>query len=96
MITETPMDLSELLAVVAGAQVELGPDARSLIQAGRAIVDSALTGEEPVYGLNTGVGHMRDQRVGREELGRFQEWLRRHTRAGWVNRFPAHRFARRW
>ncbi len=75
MITETPMDLSELLAVVAGAQVELGPDARSLIQAGRAIVDSALTGEEPVYGLNTGVGHMKDQRVGREELGRFQEWL---------------------
>jgi histidine ammonia-lyase len=75
MISDAPMPLEELLAVVDGARVELTPAARARIEASRAVVEKALAGTEPVYGLNTGVGHMKDVRVPDEELRRNQELL---------------------
>jgi len=74
-ITETPLSIEELLAVADGADVELDDDARATIAASRGVVDRMLEGEEPVYGLNTGVGHMKDVRLPIEELRSAQETL---------------------
>ena len=59
-ITDAPLSIEELLAVAAGARIELGDDARATIAASRAVIDRMLEGDRPVYGLNTGVGHMKD------------------------------------
>jgi histidine ammonia-lyase len=74
-ITRAPLSIEELLAVADGAHVELGDAARATIAASRAVVDRMLEGDEPVYGLNTGVGHMKDVRLPVEELRSAQEML---------------------
>jgi histidine ammonia-lyase len=74
-ITDAPMSVEELLAVAEGAPVELAPSARATIQASRAVVDKALAGGDPVYGLTTQVGHGRDERVSEEQLRGQQEML---------------------
>ncbi|MCA1706597.1 MAG: aromatic amino acid ammonia-lyase, partial [Actinobacteria bacterium] len=74
-IGESPLGIEELLEVVRGVQVELDPYVRSQILASRAVVDDALSGVEPVYGLNTGVGHQKDVRLSEEELRTQQEML---------------------
>jgi histidine ammonia-lyase len=74
-ITAAPLTIEELLAVADGAEVELGDDARAAITASRAVVDRMVEGDEPVYGLNTGVGHMKDVRLPAEELRAAQEML---------------------
>jgi histidine ammonia-lyase len=74
-ITDAPLAVEELLEVAAGATVELGDDARASIGASRAVVDRMLEGNEPVYGLNTGVGHMKDVRLPIDELRSTQEML---------------------
>ncbi len=47
-------------------------DARRRIEVAREIVDRHVTGPELIYGLNTGLGHMRDQRVPLESLREYQ------------------------
>jgi histidine ammonia-lyase len=74
-ISQAPLSIEELLEVAHGAPVELGPDARALIGASRAVVDAALASGRPVYGLNTGVGHMKDVRLPEEEVRRLQQML---------------------
>ena len=74
-ISDRPMTLEELLDVASGSRVELDETARSTISASRAVVDRMLEGDEPVYGLNTGVGHMKDERVPPDELRRTQVML---------------------
>ena len=68
-----PTSLDDLVRIAHGSRVELAPDARARIEASRAIVDAAVAGPDLVYGLNTGLGHMRDQRVDVETLGAYQE-----------------------
>jgi histidine ammonia-lyase len=75
MIGEDPMTIEELVSVARGAPVRLTPEARSLIRASRSVVEDVLATGEPVYGLNTGVGHMKDVRLPDEELRRSQELL---------------------
>jgi histidine ammonia-lyase len=74
-ITSAPLGLEDLLAIADGAQVSLGEDARAAIVASRAVIDRMLDGDEPVYGLNTGVGHMKDSVLPAEELRSGQEML---------------------
>jgi histidine ammonia-lyase len=74
-ITPAPLALEELLEVANGARIEVDDDARATIAASRAVVDRMLAGEEPVYGLNTGVGHLKDTRLPAEELRSFQEMV---------------------
>ncbi len=74
-ITAAPFTIEELLGVARGARLEIGDDARATIEASRAVIDRMLVGDEPVYGLNTGVGHMKDTRLPAEELRRTQEML---------------------
>ena len=74
-ITAAPLALEELLAIADGARVELGEDVRATIAASRAVIDRMLEGDEPVYGLNTGVGHMKDSVLPAEELRSGQVML---------------------
>ena len=67
-ITSAPLELEDLLAIADGAPVSLADDARATIVASRAVIDRMLEGSAPVYGLNTGVGHMKDSVLPPEEL----------------------------
>jgi histidine ammonia-lyase len=75
IISTAPMSIEDLLAVVDGARVELGADARERIVASRAVVDRVLSSGEAIYGLNTQVGHGKDTRLSEEEIRGQQRWL---------------------
>jgi histidine ammonia-lyase len=74
-ITEAPLAIEDLLAVVGGARVELDAGTRARIAAGRAVVDRVLAGGEAVYGLTTQVGHGKDTRLTEEEIQAEQSFL---------------------
>ena len=74
-ITEAPLAIEDLLAVVDGARVELDDGTRARIAAGRAVVDRALADGEAVYGLTTQVGHGKDTRLTEEEIRGEQRFL---------------------
>ncbi|MEP7036058.1 MAG: aromatic amino acid ammonia-lyase [Actinomycetota bacterium] len=74
-VSEHPMTAGELLAVVGGAQVMIGEAARLRIAASRAQVDRALESGDPIYGLNTQVGHGKDTRIPPEVLEAQQRFL---------------------
>jgi histidine ammonia-lyase len=74
-ITDKPLSLDDLLAIVEGAQVELAKDARSVIADSRAVVDSALASKTAVYGLTTQVGHGKDTRLTEQEIQGEQMFL---------------------
>lgn len=74
-ITDQPMTLEELRAAVDGASVTLAPAARDRIVRAYDVVQDALRTEEPVYGLNTDVGHGKDTLVPPGERQRRQEAL---------------------
>ncbi|MDX6628764.1 MAG: histidine ammonia-lyase [Gaiellales bacterium] len=57
------------------ATVELSPEVEATIVASRAVVDRAVAGERLIYGLNTGLGHMRDHRVPLDVLQRYQRQM---------------------
>jgi histidine ammonia-lyase len=68
VIDTTPVPLDALLAVARGAPVELSAAARERIADGRRVVDGVLASGRAVYGLTTGVGHLRDVRIPDDEL----------------------------
>jgi histidine ammonia-lyase len=70
-----PLGVAEIVAVARGARVELTAAAEARVAAGRSVVEEYLAGPEPVYGLNTGLGHARDERLPAEELLRYQELM---------------------
>ena len=74
-ITGAPLSIPELLAVVDGTTLELSEEARVKIEASHAVIEAALAGREPVYGLTTQVGHGKDELLTEEQLGRQQRWL---------------------
>ena len=74
-ITEAPLAVEDLLAVVDGARVELDDAIRARIAAGRAVVDRALAAGEAVYGLTTQVGHARNTRLTEDEIHGEQRFL---------------------
>src|SRR5438128_11776061 len=57
---------------VEGAPVDVSQDVYDRVTAGRAVVERALKRERLVYGLNTHLGHLRDQRVSDDVLMRYQ------------------------
>ncbi len=57
------------------ARVELAPEVVATILASRAVVDAAVNGDRLIYGLNTGLGHMRDHRVPLDVLQRYQRQM---------------------
>src|SRR5436190_9576972 len=67
-ITEAPLAIEDLLAVVGGARVELDDGTRARIAASRAMVGRAVADGEAVYGLTTQVGHGKDTRLTQEQI----------------------------
>ncbi len=82
VIGARPVTVEDVRAVALGAHVELDASAWERIRAGRAVVDAAVAGGAPVYGLNTGVGHLKDTRLPEEELSHAQETLVRSHAGG--------------
>jgi len=74
-LTSKPLSLRGLLEVAGGARIELGAEAIAAINESRAIVDAALSSGRGVYGLNLGLGHMKDTRLPDAQLRELQETM---------------------
>lgn len=74
----TPEDLHRV--AVCGTRVELSEDVVDLVTRGREVVECAIDGDRLVYGLNTGLGPLRNVRVAREALYGYQvRMIRAHA-----------------
>lgn len=67
------MRITELLEVADGRRLELDAEAVAIIKDSRSVVDAALATGRPVYGLNTGLGHMKDTMLPPDQIRAFQE-----------------------
>ena len=75
-ITTSEVTASEVVAVACGdARVEVAPEVEALVAASRAVIEVALAGATPVYGLNTGLGPRRDERVSAVLLADYQRHI---------------------
>ncbi|HEY8316767.1 MAG TPA: aromatic amino acid lyase, partial [Gaiellaceae bacterium] len=89
-LTGDTLSLDELVAVArAGEQVELATDVAGRVRSGRAIVEHALEGDAPVYGLTTGVGVRKRTAVEPGELAEFNRRLILEHRVGQGEAAPA-------
>jgi histidine ammonia-lyase len=80
VIDDAPLTMADLVAIARGADVALGPAAIERIRASRAVVDRLVTGDALVYGLNTGLGHGRNERMPVEVLEASQPFtVRAHA-----------------
>lgn len=68
VIDDAPLTIEDVVSIARGAPIALGAVARDRIAAARAVVDGLVAGDELIYGLNTGLGHMRNERVPLEAL----------------------------
>jgi histidine ammonia-lyase len=59
-------------AAAAGSRVSLAPAAIRKMQLSREPVERLAAGEQPVYGVNTGVGQLADIRIPRQDLDQLQ------------------------
>ncbi|MGZ4482400.1 MAG: histidine ammonia-lyase [Gaiellales bacterium] len=65
---------------LAGAPVELGPEALAKIGASRALIERAAAAQTPTYGVNTGFGRFVDVAISAGDTGRLQlNLLRSHA-----------------
>jgi histidine ammonia-lyase len=71
-----PLALEAVEAVARrGEPVELAPAARRVLDAGRAFVDRLAAGSEPIYGITTGVGKLKDVVIPRGQRADLQRNL---------------------
>ncbi len=52
--------------------VLLQPEARAAVERARAIVDDVVENERVAYAVNTGVGHLADMRISRQDIRKLQ------------------------
>ncbi|KAB1191160.1 MULTISPECIES: histidine ammonia-lyase [Haloferax] len=64
------------------APVEIDAEARERMRESRARVESVLDSGEPVYGVNTGFGHLVETHIDRKDIERLQTNLVRSHSAG--------------
>jgi histidine ammonia-lyase len=83
-MSETPLivldgeslQLEDIERVALGqAKVALAPAARARVAQARALVDAWASGDEPVYGINTGFGTLAEVRIAKEDLRQLQRNL---------------------
>ena len=72
-IGDLPLTVADVVRVADGAHVELTATAEARIRAAREVVDRVVAGDDLIYGLNTGLGHLRDTRIPLEELRAYQD-----------------------
>src|SRR5581483_5064612 len=82
-IDGTSLTLDDVLRVARGGEpVELDRGVAARVRRGREIVERALAGPEPVYGLTTGVGVRKRTAVARDEVDAFNRRLVLEHRVG--------------
>lgn len=72
-IGEQSLTIGDVVRVADGARVTLERSAMDRMRAAREVVDGLVAGDELIYGLNTGLGHLRDVRVPVDVLRAYQE-----------------------
>jgi histidine ammonia-lyase len=83
VLTGNDLTLDQLVAIADdGVEVALAAEARTRVEAARAVVDAKAAGDAPVYGVNTGFGSFAETRIGRADLARLQVNLLRSHAAG--------------
>jgi histidine ammonia-lyase len=74
---------ADVVAVArAGAQVELGDDARAALERGRAVVERLAASPDPVYGVSTGFGALATRHITPDLRAQLQRSLIRSHAAG--------------
>jgi histidine ammonia-lyase len=73
-LTGANLTISDVVSVAHSRTAELGlsPKATAAMEKSRALIDALAAGDDPIYAVNTGVGLLADQRVGREQLDQLQ------------------------
>ena len=74
-IGESPLTVADVVRVADGSPVQLTDAAIDRMTAAREVVQALVDGDELIYGLNTGLGHMRDVRVPVDSLRLYQEGI---------------------
>ncbi len=73
IVTGDGLSVQDVIDVARGeARAELGPDVGATMAPSRSVVATAIEGDAPVYGVNTGFGALADTRVGEQDLTRLQ------------------------
>jgi histidine ammonia-lyase len=89
VVSTRPTTIDDVIRIADGARVELSPDAVERIAASRAVVDRALAGPDLIYGLNTGLGSLRNERLPTDELVAYQDAIVASHAAGFGEPLPA-------
>ena len=77
------LTVEDVVDVARGeANAELAASVTTTMEHSRAVVASAIKGDAPVYGVNTGFGALADTRVGEQDLARLQGAIVRSHAAG--------------
>ena len=77
------LTIEQVCGIAAGREeIGLAPTARAKMQRSRAVVEQLAAGDQPVYGVNTGVGMLADVRVAPGELEQLQRNVVRSHAAG--------------
>jgi histidine ammonia-lyase len=89
VIGESPTALSELVrAARQGDKIDVASSVRQRLVSSRAVVDRYLVGDEPIYGLNTGLGGNVKFRLAPDEIADFQTKMIRGRCIGVGEPFP--------
>ncbi len=73
IVNGDPLTVEDVIDVaLAAARAELGPDVRARMAPSLSVVNSAIRGTAPVYGVNTGFGALADTRVDERDLAALQ------------------------
>lgn len=77
------LSIEAVLAVARGrARVSLSPEALERVERARALVDRHAGGSEPIYGINTGFGFLKQVRIPAADLSQLQVNLIRSHAVG--------------
>src|SRR5215467_9432285 len=77
------LTIEDVVDVALGAATaELDPSVAAVMEPSRSVVATAIEGDAPVYGVNTGFGALADTRVGVRDLERLQGAIVRSHAAG--------------
>jgi histidine ammonia-lyase len=77
------LTIEDVVDVARGAATaELAPSVAAVMEPSRSVVATAIAGDAPVYGVNTGFGALADTRVGARDLERLQGAIVRSHAAG--------------
>src|ERR1700685_3066393 len=83
VVDGSALTVEDVVAVAYGqARASLGPDVPRRMETSRSVVVKALSGDAPVYGVNTGFGALADTPVGEADLTALQGAIVRSHAAG--------------